>query len=588
MWLGCSILFLPFGDCILIEVLNTIYAQEPFTLVTAVVPPKNNEFCDFCLRTVNYQKIIYRAPPSMRPRILKFRFTSKMVALVFSFEAESLRILDYLVKYNTNTRILFISANMSGIPGIIQDHIRVLKYSRAMLVDLTSSSYTTFEFFPSFNAIPNRFHENTSLMYKRNLNNLHKHEIKVGHVENAPRGMKYNDAEGNVQLTGYVANMLKVFCERINGSFTHVLIEDSMKDLDKEMLNNGEIDFITTYYNFASRNRSKFYENLQNVSDTLELVELTIITPTPKEIAEKYYTIKPFKWRIWLILVALWIYSAGLLSIVLKLTTGTAAFGSILGLVERAFLSQAFQYLNGYNFHTMNVFYMLIIVFGFIANLLYSALLGSFLVTQLKEEPINTIEDFMKNQKSILLARNDYNMIETIFDMDYFGQVFVVVERAYLRYHKNVLDPKYSYAEKTDHWKYFAYPLMDFHNDFRFRLTNIKLNVFNFYLNINADSLYKENLNRFIYLVRDVGLYQFWCGNAFLDNMRYNLYPFTASEHHSNIVDSLGLDYFEWIFSAFFGALAVSVAVFFMELTLKTWKTRTYKFKKVFNVNFYF
>lgn len=565
--------------------LSRIYDQEPFDLINVIGSPPR----DFWTETENYQRMVFQAPTQTRIRILKFRVTSRLVTLVFSFEDASLDMLDQLLKYNTNTRILFISANTSSV-SIVRDRIRDIKYSRALFIDVTSSSYETFGFFPSFEPTSNTFRETKVRIFESKVKNLHGYEIRVGHVENAPRGMKYYDSEGNLHLMGYVATILKVFCERINGSFTPVLIEDSQEDVDKKMLSNGEIDFITTYYNFASRNLSKFYENLQNVSETLELVEMTIMTPAPKEIQEKYYTIKPFDWRVWSIMFALWIYSSGSIAFVARKTSQTGDFSYFLGIVQRAFLNQPFQFPKNNPFQAMKIFYILIILFGFIMNLLYSALLGSFLATQLKEDSINTIEDFIEKKKYVLLASSDYRIIESNFDMDYFGPVFEVVDRAYFRYQKSTLNPSYSYVEKTDHWKYFAYPLMKFHNDFHFQLTQVKLNVFNFYLNINADSLYKEELNRFVYLIRDVGLYQFWCGNAFLDNLRYKLYPYFYSNQRGVTVDPLELDYFEWIFAAFLGGLTVSGIVFVMEVLLGRWKhwTCNRKPRRVFNINFYY
>lgn len=564
--------------------LSRIYEQEAFDLVNAVGSPSS----DFWIRAQNYQKVVHRAPSMERLRTLKFRFSAKLITLVFSFEKENLQLVDRILRYNTNTRILFISPNTSSVRRIVLDRIRDMKYSRAVFLDSTSLNYETFEFFPSFKAISKTFLRNESLIFVNRELNLHRFEIRVGHVENPPRGMKYYDSEGNLQLLGYVATMLKVFCERINGTFAPVLIEDSEKFSDTEMLDHGEIDFITTYYNFASRNRSKFYENLQNVSETLELVEMTIITPSPNEIPEKYYTIKPFGWRIWLTIFVLCLYSSGLVSIISKKTSQYGDFGYFLGIVQRAFIGFAFQYPKSNPFKAMKIFYMLLILFGFIINVFYSALLGSFLVAQLSEDPINTVEDFKQNQKYIILPLADYRVIETVFDMNYFESVFQLVDRPYFRYQKNILNTSYSYVEKTDHWKYFSYPLMDFHNDFRFHLTQIKLNVFNFYLNMNADSLYKDKLNRFIYLIRDVGLYQFWCRDAFLDNMRYKLYPYSYSYKDYSIVDPLDLDYFEWIFSAFLGALTVSSLVFAAEVAFEKWRIRIRESKKVFNINFYF
>lgn len=560
--------------------LNTIYDEEPFDLVNAVGSPP----CDFWMRAGNYQKLVFRAPSLERIRILKFRFSSKIITLVFSFEKNSLQMLDLLLRYNTNTRVLFISPNTSSVRTIVLDRIRDMKYSRGVFLDPTTLNYETFDFFPSFKAVSKAFRGNGSLLFENKVQNLHRFEIRVGHVENPPRGMKYYDSEGNLQLLGYVATMLKVFCERINGSFTPVLLEDSEKYRGTEMLDHGEIDFITTYYNFASRNRSQFYENLQNVSETLELVEMKVITPSPNEIPEKYYSIKPFGWRIWLTIVVLCLYSSGLVSIVLKKTSQFGDFGYFLGIVQRAFMGLAFQYPKSNPFQAMKIFYMLLILFGFIINLFYSAHLGSFLITQLSEAPINTIENFIEKQKYILLPPSDYRVIATVFDMDYFDPVFQLVDRRFFRYQKNILNTNYSYVEKTDHWKYFAYPLMDFRNDFRFHLTQIRLNVFNFYLNMNADSLYKEKLNRFIYLIRDVGLYQFWCGHAFLDNIRYKLYPYSYSYKDYTIVEPLDLDYFEWIFSAFLGSLTVSGLVFAAEVAFEKWRIR----RKVFNINFYF
>lgn len=224
------------------------------------------------------------------------------------------------------------------------------------------------------------------------------------------------------------------------------------------------------------------------------------------------YTIKPFEWKVWLSLFLLLLFTSRLITVVLNKTIRNGDFGYFFGIVKRAFTSLTFQFQPQNPLQSMKIFYLIIIVFGFMVNLWYSALLGSFLITQLKEEPINTIEDFKREKKKILLSESDYRMIETIFDMTHFSDVFEVVDRPYLRYQKNILNTSHSYVEKTDHWKYFSVPLMDFHNDFRFCLTSINLNIYNFYLNINADSLYKEKLNRFLFLIRDVGLYQFYFG----------------------------------------------------------------------------
>lgn len=87
--------------------------------------------------------------------------------------------------------------------------------------------------------------------------------------------------------------------------------------------------------------------------------------------------------------------------------------------------------------------------------------------------------------------------------------------------HGNAFDTNYGYLEYGDRWEYFYKAKMIYENREFFKKTNIIVNYFPIAVHMKGSSVYKNFINRFLGIIRDVGLYQHWTRGAFLEALSY-------------------------------------------------------------------
>lgn len=203
---------------------------------------------------------------------------------------------------------------------------------------------------------------------------------------------------------------------------------------------------------------------------------------------------------------------------------------------------------------------MIPILFGFILTTWFNAILGSFTTTTLYDKQARTFDD-MKNQNIKLAVSDDpLNLFKDISK-----DLVVFMESEELN---NLVWAPNEYAKAMDSlaWNYFLVPFMNFYRRTFYIRGDQNLVTSFLHMSQRLETPHKEQLNRFIELIKDNGLYKHWCDIIYIDLMNSKIFSQYKFYTEQSSIQVLQLDFFTYAYLAWAVGLTLSFIVFLLEV----------------------
>lgn len=426
-----------------------------------------------------------------------------------------------------------------------------------------NQEFFTFEIFPTFKIKSNKFTSSRGDPYINHGMNFRGNEISVVCPNDVPNCIyQLSNTGGIPRFSGIMLNILLDF-QTFTNSNLKIFFEPQLKFEGLDYFDKYDI-FAMTVFLPPHKRYSENYMNFHLSSYPLEMLNIFAVVPSAKTLDPWLYPFEPFSIEIWMALTVLVFYTTFLIK--LSNLEDCLETGDYFTRILRLYLAQPIKIWN--NHPTLWVFYILTIMFGFVINVWYAAILGSFMTTYLNEKPINSLED-LKARNIELICPNlpEYNTsFRKIPEIKKNLHMFSFRPFEETAHMLNSLNDRYAYLEDSNHWKYFMLPQMDYFKDHRLeRLeTNFRTYFLNFFFKFN--SLYKNRLNRLIFLLKDVGLYQHYADSVFIDNLKFKFLDLNYSiRTQKKKVRVLEVSYFIYIFLGWILGIIISACVFCIE-----------------------
>lgn len=382
-------------------------------------------------------------------------------------------------------------------------------------------------------------------------------------------GMDYNIILG---FSKFINASLKVFNEKdFKAKFGIV-------PYDKEILH---IDFKVkeSFLNPRNLNLKKAIPRTLKKAIITFQFSYVVVVPSPVEISQKYYIIRPFTLPVWMTLVCFVLGTSFLLKLTFKTTGRESEFMQLLGEIIKAFIAQSFNFKQkGRMIVVIQVF---LIIVSFMVNVWYLSILGSYLTSLIYEKPLKTIEDLAEHATPFVISLKNYEGLvgkgmrfEKLKDQLNTEEINKEIENELM------LSGKYAYIESDFHYDHVTYPSMRFYNSYKNMKSEIILNR-NFYtLTANPNSRYTEAARRYISLINDVGLAQHWKSMIFLESLKSKNIPWIFEKDADHVV-VLTFEYFIYIYYFWMVGVVVSFFVFCVEIVWHYSKKMSFKKSKV-------
>lgn len=298
----------------------------------------------------------------------------------------------------------------------------------------------------------------------------------------------------------------------------------------------------------------------QKTTYPLDTLHAFIVVPSPEPLNSMFYPLKPFSWEIWLGMAFFILYSTILLRI------SSIEHTLELGVYFLDFFKLSIAQSVSYKYHHALLSFCFVMgsLFGFIMNLWYGTILGSFLTTGLHDPPIKTFHDI--RNRALKIAVPNKTLERWVFgNMTDITNIVQYVEYNQFKELLNSLDNRFAFSEDSNHWNYFTVPQMKHYHDPKFQ--RLKVNIASSFLRIiyNPLCIYKKKLNRVILLLQDVGLFKHYKERVFFYNLKYKYVNYTLKTPRV-IIQTLKLNYFKYVFLVLCLGYLVGFTVFLMEL----------------------
>lgn len=457
---------------------------------------------------------LFTTPWTIVMRMLQFGHLSTIVFV--SEDKEHSSMLNRLMR----------SSYEAGFKNVI--HLSVANFE-------VTQQITTFENFPDYKLVMKKSYE------KENGKNLRQREVSVAYLNIPP--LVFISEQG---LFGILVNFYENFVRFVNGTQTDILVPVAPSETEISFLEfSRKFEFLVGIPLIPlSVYKSTYPVSSEMLSNVLDYSDFIIIIPAAKPTEKKLYLVKIFSIEIWILTLIYVIYASGALAIYHLIIKKKPQFWRTFCQLLRCCLAQGFPYTDTFNYYTLIV-YLIPLLFGYILTTWFNAILGSFVTTTLYDRQAYTLDDM--RMQNIRIATTDVFTLDLFENMKEFNDILVQQRpEEVARY--GLFPQNYALIVPSHLWFYHQLPLLEF---YRYRNTFVQgdflveksfLRVF-----YKEDAIYKEQMNRFIGLVKDTGLFKHWCDAVFLDVIKLRTVEYSFQTEKSSI-EVLQLDFFTYPF----------------------------------------
>lgn len=549
------------------EFLNIFQSSENFSYVNILYQNSSNS-CDNVLKFINLPKIVLKNNiKNSSPRYNRIFFS---IVFIDDFQGQFTTNFFESFFLNTHSKILFIyEKHLPNLEEIFQDLYGKYFYNCyiiSMENILNSKIYHTYRIYPRF-SVENIDFKNDSKLSTINLRNVSGADILILCTQEIPTCMSVRNKIRTQEISyfGIYVLLFRAFSEFVHGKlqFYDRFYFEKFNITYEMLYSNASVGVQSLKYVHFSTAMDYLggigdkYE-IMNIplsqirSEPLERDDALIIVPAPRPLKEMQYPYRPLENTTRLVCIFLLFYTTGLMTLSLRLADyeNRPSFLELLFDIFRAILSQSFTMkIRGF---FASCYYIIIVEYGFIFTLWYCAILGSLITSVLYEEPIESLSDL--REAKLTVVKPDFYM----FPIDKLRGMRLIPER------ESRGNIHYAYGKTSLYWNYYLQPMMQFYrNQVFIAMKEILGSSFAFIFRHHT-CIFKKELDRFLQLSKDTGLYIYWCERFFVEFFQYNKKSFNFHFHEKKRI--LSLNYFRTVYFVWGLGILFSCLAFLIEI----------------------
>lgn len=380
--------------------------------------------------------------------------------------------------------------------------------------------------------------------------------LRSPYYKDIPKAFKLENNESEGVLVGAYAKLIKHFADYMN--YTLELVQETdykMSDIQKNIEKN--------IFNISLN--SGFYENRFahiDFSYPLEWTYTCVMVPAKDELPRYWYIAWPFGRYIWLFMGLSVIYVAYVMT---YLKHPTTAFGSNL-----LYSMSLVMYNSSANLLIKNLplrlqlFYTLLLVMGFIMSSYYCSYLTMYNMRPVFQPFIKSIDDALQANIQILISSS---IVEQLSNNEYVNlkplkKLLVETTASDVSNKIKAINRSFGYVVPRTQWIFMSKLQRNLIQPV-YQLSDI---CFGNYLNtypIQLNAKFADDLNIFIMLIQQSGLWELWEDQGFLLALSYESYALLEDIYP---VDPLNLYYYRIAWIILIGGLVLSMICFVTEI----------------------
>lgn len=485
---------------------------------------------------------------------LRFYFSSHIMSVVFigNTSEESAEVVFEFLKLDFIRRTILVFSDYTVKPMFLEFFER---FQNLIVVD-----DDLFEGFKNYsdNTGVSRVFDGKVFPLKSVMKDISGDKIIVNGFQYAPYCMvHYNELTKSYEYYGLISHVIQNFIQYINGTAEFILAKDLIARNISEFhpLTGANL---TTYVQFLPpMSYSDNMKTFQLRSNPIEPYTVFLVFNAPRQVDSSSYPVRPLESVVWILLITFIIYASTLYTVCQKIANISNSYWTNFSIVLRSILAQSYEM-------ERSLVGIIVVVFGFMLTLTYSAILGSYLTTLIFEEPLENWSDIAKRNMTVMVTEtyNTHLIRRNIPEFQRYKDYirFVPAKVKHAMYYEGHVRSSIAFMESSGHWKYMMAPQMIFYNTRIFQRSKSSFGRSFMFAYHKYHFKYKYRLNHFLALIRETGLYKFWCSQAFYENLKYKFYPHIKVTREMAI-NALNVNYFKNIFIMWsFGMLLGSIA----------------------------
>nr|XP_017097381.2 uncharacterized protein LOC108125627 [Drosophila bipectinata] len=386
-----------------------------------------------------------------------------------------------------------------------------------------------------------------------------------------PRTVSYRDANGNRQLAGYLAQLIRTYVKSINATLQimwDLSPEDGMIHLT-DILQRLNVDIP------LGMDALGYGSPKQNIPMEISKWFLMIpMEPCLQRARFFYFTNLGFQAMILLAVIML-----GVLCSALRLEVrpySVRRWWCIEDQVLRGILAQPFILPRPLAARLMFIYWLLLIS-GFFMTNYYSAVLETWLINPPVMSQILSWQDMRSMNLKVLVIKDEYKNWPHMVGEDFVKEqndIFMLTDSADFQRRRLLMDPSYAYPVTMTLW-----PLLEQEQarlDRRIFRESEEM-VFRPFLILSIplpdNSIFQKSFQRYVQLTHQSGLYKYWFKRAFEELRALEKISYKVDTDLSSYRDLKVEDYcYVWL--GYFCAILASFVVYLLELGFHCWQVK--------------
>lgn len=391
--------------------------------------------------------------------------------------------------------------------------------------------------------------------------NIHGYKVRVAAYNNVPRSLIYTDHRGKKNYAGYYMRFAQGFLASINATFEPIHTKNDSPQNCSHALQYNQVDMCG---DALVRNPEVF-----TVTQAFRIAPATVVVAHAKPLLSFRYLTAPFKAKVWLCLVMYVLIIAGFLNLIHWLKDGRCDFSQALLEVFSSLLFSAFH-LQAIHGRERYILFGILFISGFVYSTMYLGLLKSMLISEVFEKEIDSFEELVERNISLLIDAYDQALFMRHSFPDILWPVVRTVPSETLVRHRNNFDQDYAYVLFQDRLAMFEYA-QQFLRHPKFRRIPINFCFLFAGFPMSRQWFLKHHLSRAWYHGFESGLVNKMATDAHWEVMSQGYLNFSITEYLE--AKPLGLDYFVMPAIALGIGFSVALVSFGVELVVgKVWK----------------
>lgn len=471
---------------------------------------------------------------------IKYCFNSEFMVLTFLTKGSIYHLFNFMTDQSKDQISIFLAEeelmtknhSISFLEFLYEkDYLNILYFNTKYIQK--DRRFLTFQRFPKPKLI------STDILDRKSVSNIKGNSLKIKCLRKPYFSVC---KEKNKKIFGYgkIFNIAKSFGEFLNANVKIVLSSAHSADID---------NYLKIYSNTAL---IAGYPKIWEFVSPLETSQVQISIPKSRPINTKLYLIAPVSWKVIIFIISYVIYGSFIISLTFHIIKRKRDSWKIIDELIRSSLSQSFPWSK--SGIQSSVIYFLCLILGFILTVWYLAILGSYITTNLYEKQVKTLND-MREAGMKYIYEKHYGL-EGLINFNESSDLAKIVTYEEFKTIKDSQDPRFALVINSNPYVsrlFTDYILSDFIFEENFLMFDWK----------QSSGLYKAAFDRYIHLVKDTGLYNYWQLNY--DLYRENILFIVLKNQDPNILRILDLNFFFYPFLGMIAGMFISCVFFGFE-----------------------